>query len=137
MVRTSEKPAWFSEEVVDISTNSRQLLEDYSSIPTEQVIQYVIANAGHCLPHTNCCKDPAHQSFTPSVKGVRDLPVFVYSPAPLPQLNLSAHPRYAEVLQRLHNGEDFLDADCYLGQDIRKLVADGLHPSQIHSRDLE
>lgn len=45
------------------------------------------------------------------------------------QLNISLSPVYDEVLFRLKKDEKLLDLGCCFGQDIRKLVQDGV-PSQ-------
>lgn len=41
------------------------------------------------------------------------------------ELILSKHPYYPEILSRLGNGQNFLDAGCCFGQDLRKLLFDG------------
>lgn len=55
------------------------------------------------------------------------------------QLNMSLSPAYDEVLSRLKNEQRLLDLGCCFGQDIRKLVHDGV-PSEnrtwpSHSQD--
>ena len=45
------------------------------------------------------------------------------------QLYMSQNPVYGEVLYRLKKGERLLDLGCCFGQDIRKLVHDGV-PSE-------
>ena len=45
------------------------------------------------------------------------------------ELNMSLSPTYGNVLSRLKGGDKLLDLGCCLGQDIRKLVYDGV-PSE-------
>ena len=54
------------------------------------------------------------------------------------RLILAGHPAYAEVLSRLKSGHSFLDAGCCLGQDLRKLLFDGVPPSSpMYGLDIE
>lgn len=50
---------------------------------------------------------------------------------------LPRSPAYPSILQRVKDGATFLDVGCFLGQDIRKLVADGAPSSNIWGVDLE
>jgi SAM-dependent methyltransferase len=43
---------------------------------------------------------------------------------------------YPEVLERIKNGEKFLDLGCCLGQEIRKLSFDGAPSANTHGSDL-
>ncbi|MCJ1354166.1 MAG: hypothetical protein MMC33_004153 [Icmadophila ericetorum] len=99
------KPTWFIETVTSIPTNSRHLLENYSGISPEDV-----------LPHVLTLRDKAFAIPPyPCIGQLRFL-----------SLNLSAHSRYSEVLQRLKTGENFLDVGCCFGQEIRSLVVEGV-----------
>ena len=54
-------------------------------------------------------------------------------------LSISLHPLYPTVLARLKNTvnpELFLDLGCCFGQDIRRLVADGIPGEQLYGVDL-
>lgn len=51
-------------------------------------------------------------------------------------LSLSQHPAYTEVLQRLKNGQTFLELGCCFGQEIRKLVHDGAPSSCLYGLDM-
>lgn len=54
-------------------------------------------------------------------------------------LNLSImdSPVYQEVLDRVKNGEQYLDVGCCMGQDIRKLAYDGAPHENMYGSDLE
>ena len=54
-------------------------------------------------------------------------------------LSISLHPLYPTVLARLKNtvnSELFLDLGCCFGQDIRRLVADGVPDEKLYGADL-
>lgn len=46
-------------------------------------------------------------------------------------------PVYSEVVERVKNGEQYLDIGCCMGQDIRKLVYDGVPPENLCGSDLK
>jgi hypothetical protein len=54
-------------------------------------------------------------------------------------LNLSIleSPVYDEVLERVKNGEQYLDIGCCMGQDIRKLAHDGAPSENMYGSDLK
>jgi hypothetical protein len=54
-------------------------------------------------------------------------------------LNLSIldSPVYNEVLDRIKNGEQYLDLGCCMGQDIRKLSHSGAPQENLHGSDLK
>lgn len=52
-------------------------------------------------------------------------------------LNIEKSVAYDEVLQRLKDGEQYLDIGCCMGQDIRKLVHDGAPSDNIYASDLQ
>ena len=52
-------------------------------------------------------------------------------------LTLFGHPLYPHVLDRIKQGETLLDFGCGLGQDLRKLVADGAPSTNICGLDIE
>lgn len=53
------------------------------------------------------------------------------------QLNLCQLPSYGAMVQRLKDGARYLEIGCCLGQDIRKLVADGVPSGQLYGIELE
>jgi SAM-dependent methyltransferase len=46
-------------------------------------------------------------------------------------------PVYREVLERVKNGEQYLDIGCCMGQDIRKLAYDGAPHENMYGSDLK
>ncbi|KAJ5606344.1 hypothetical protein N7510_009125 [Penicillium lagena] len=52
-------------------------------------------------------------------------------------LRLCALPEYPALLSRLKNGHTFLDLGCCFGQDIRKLIFDGVPADQLLGCDYE
>ncbi|KAF2681245.1 hypothetical protein K458DRAFT_392035 [Lentithecium fluviatile CBS 122367] len=59
-----------------------------------------------------------------------------YSKIPAEQITDHHTEEYGEVLERLHQGQWFLDMACCFGQEIRQLVADGVPPENIYGCDL-
>lgn len=49
---------------------------------------------------------------------------------------MSLHPQYPDVLERLKQGQTFLDLGCCFAQDIRKLVYDGVPAESLYAADL-
>ena len=45
-------------------------------------------------------------------------------------------PSYAQIIARLQAGSSFLDIGCFLGQDLRRLVADGAPPDNLYAMDI-
>ena len=52
-------------------------------------------------------------------------------------MNIQKSDAYDEVLQRIKNGEQYLDIGCCMGQDIRKLVYDGAPSENTYASDLK
>ena len=53
------------------------------------------------------------------------------------ELSMSGEPQYSEVVQRVQDGQKFLDIGCCVGQDLRKLVYDGASTENCYGSDLE
>lgn len=51
-------------------------------------------------------------------------------------LSIGRSQQYAEVLERVKKGDQFLDVGCCFGQDIRRLVFDGAPVENVHGSDL-
>ncbi|KAL2353590.1 hypothetical protein BJ546DRAFT_1113332 [Cryomyces antarcticus] len=51
-------------------------------------------------------------------------------------LSIGSHPSCALVVQRLKDGQKLLDLGCCFGQDIRKLVSDGVPSENCYGADL-
>ncbi len=53
-------------------------------------------------------------------------------------LSIGLHKLYPEVLDRMRTGQQtYLDLGCAFGQDIRRLVADGVDTSKCYASDLQ
>lgn len=110
--RTKNVP-WFQSTIgSSLTTAGRQLLETYGGIPSSEVEQHIYS-----------IRDAAWEIFPWPCVGE-----FWFV-----QLGLSLHPHYQNLLTRLRaEGKDtdapptrLLDLGTCLGQDLRKLVADG------------
>ncbi|KAL8822949.1 MAG: hypothetical protein Q9191_006328, partial [Dirinaria sp. TL-2023a] len=133
--------SWYYHDIKHLPEPTRQLFEEYSGIPSEQVldhIQHMRSRAFAIYPY-------------PCIGQLRFL-----------NLSLSNHPLYPEVISRLRHqhltGElqslsidgqysgisyqhqipqTFLDLGCCLAQDLRKLVYDGASPHNLYGLDVE
>lgn len=106
---------WFDPNVT-VPPQARDLLESYSHIPPVEVENHIITlrnKAWALWPY-------------PCLGQFRFL-----------ELNLSARDLYPSLLNRLRAGGTFLDVGCCLGQDIRKLVHDGVPSENLAGIELE
>lgn len=114
----SQKSAWFDERPKEgqIPEESIRLLETYSGIPPEQLMQHI----------TNI-RDEAWKIFPyPCIGQWRFL-----------DLGITDCEEYGEILKRVGGGEKLLDVACCFGQTVRQLVADGAPAQNIYGSDLE
>ena len=49
---------------------------------------------------------------------------------------ISICPAYESIIQRLQHGESLLDVGCFLGQDLRRVVADGAPSNRLFAVDI-
>lgn len=106
---------WYTKELQDPTPDVKALFEQYSHIPEVEIVAHI--------------------------KKVRDEAFKVY---PYPCLgnwgflyfSIGANPAYAEVLQRVKDGQTFLDLGCCMGQDIRKLVHAGASSANTYASDI-
>ncbi|PQE19363.1 methyltransferase domain-containing protein [Rutstroemia sp. NJR-2017a BVV2] len=45
-------------------------------------------------------------------------------------------PAYSTVISRLQNGDTFVDIGCFLGQELRQIIADGAPTDRLHAVDV-
>ncbi|KAE9976507.1 hypothetical protein EG327_008008 [Venturia inaequalis] len=99
-----------------IKPEARELLVKYSGVGPEEIDAHVLA-----------LRDKAFRIRPyPCIGHFRFL-----------TLSLSQNPRYGEILERLKMGETLLDVGCCFGQELRKLVHDGVPSKQLYGIDLE
>lgn len=120
----SDSARWFVDSLSQkgLEPQTRDLFENYSHIPREQVI-----------PHIEAIRNRAWQIFPyPCVGRFHFL-----------ETSLSQHPSYAYILSLFTTTTTssdpaplYLDIGCCFGQDIRRLVHDGANPDLLHGTDL-
>lgn len=109
--------AWFDERPDDsqLSIDARNLLRNYSGIPTEEIEDHVVK-----------LRNEAWEIFPyPCIGQFRFL-----------DLSLKHTKEYQEILDRLAKGQRLLDMACCFGQEIRQLVADGAPSKNLYGCDL-
>ena len=87
----------------------------------------------HCRPH-HLHKNIAHISQRDKAWAVRSYPCTGLGLWLDPMLPKS--PAYASIIQKLQAGASFLDIGCFIGQDLRRLVADGAPSDRLYAVDV-
>ncbi|KAF2264389.1 hypothetical protein CC78DRAFT_616813 [Lojkania enalia] len=117
MLTQDKNVAWFDEQPAEgqISPAARRLLETYSSVPSDKVIDHVVK-----------IRDRAWEIFPyPCIGQFRFL-----------DMSLNQFAEYKDIVQRLQAGQKLLDMACCFGQEVRQLVADGAPSENIYGCDL-
>ncbi|KAK6008067.1 hypothetical protein QM012_004881 [Aureobasidium pullulans] len=107
---------WYQAELEDVNPQARSVLETYCKIPSDEVV-----------PHVLRIREKAWEVFPyPCIGGFRFL-----------DMPLAGFDTYPEIVKRLKSGnETYLDLGCCFGQDIRRLVADGVPDEVLIGSDL-
>ncbi|KAI5917884.1 hypothetical protein F4810DRAFT_694364 [Camillea tinctor] len=108
---------WYEKTFLGCPIDARKLLETYSGVPADEVDSHILT-----------IRDKAWDIYPyPCIGQFRFL-----------NLTLHNHPSYTAILQLLKGGEaKYLDVGFCLGQDIRKLVADGVPSQNIYGAEIE
>lgn len=120
--QTSREVQWYSPSLSTLSHQSRELFEQYSHIPSNQVI-----------PHIHAVREEAWEIFPyPCIGQWRFL-----------DLSISLHPSYSRILSLLkktsspQQATTLLDLGTCFAQDIRKLIHDGAPDPNLYACDLK
>ncbi|KAH0265545.1 hypothetical protein KCU91_g11383, partial [Aureobasidium melanogenum] len=101
---------WYQAELKDVNPQARSVLETYCKIPSDEVVPHVLRIHGKSF-HIRALADFA--SWT------------------------AVFDTYPEIVGRLKSGNyKYLDLGCCFGQDIRRLVADGVPDEALMGSDL-
>ncbi|KAK2593112.1 hypothetical protein QQS21_009202 [Conoideocrella luteorostrata] len=107
---------WYQEDLTEINAPMHELLVKYSKIPTTQVIT-----------HVNDIRAKGFQANPYPCIGLYRFTI----------LTLITHPLYDEIVQRLKSpGALYLDIGCCFGQDLRRLVLDGVPSENLVGLDI-
>ena len=143
--------AWYADNVTTIPSEARELLEQYSKIPPEEVIPHVLNLVSliyRLLPLSICAISltPLSMHQPPSVDNrllpQRDKAFAVDTYACIGQLrflnaSLPSQPSYPAILSLLRSGATYLDAGCCFAQELRYLAHAGIPSDQLYGFDLE
>ncbi|KAJ8119119.1 hypothetical protein OPT61_g7 [Boeremia exigua] len=107
---------WYVKDLTDLQPTTKELFETYSKVPPDEVVSHItqIRNKAFKIFPYPCL---GHWGFL--------------------NLNIQKSNAYDEVVQRIKDGEQYLDVGCCLGQDIRKLVYDGAPSENLYASDLK
>ncbi|KAJ4993216.1 methyltransferase domain-containing protein [Stagonosporopsis vannaccii] len=107
---------WYVKDLKDLQPKTKELFEIYSKVPSNELIS-----------HITQVRDKAFKIFPYPCLGHWG---FL-------NLNIQKSDAYDEVVQRINDGEQYLDIGCCMGQDIRKLVYDGVPSENVYASDLQ
>ncbi|KAL1964546.1 hypothetical protein VTN77DRAFT_6843 [Rasamsonia byssochlamydoides] len=107
--------SFYREELDEVEDPARTLLEKYSGIAPEKVVQ-----------HVKEVRDRAYAVFPYPCIGL-----FAFL-----DLDLPLSPCYHEIVERTKKGDKFLDLACCFGQEIRQLAHEGVPHTNIYGSDL-
>ncbi|KAJ5565060.1 hypothetical protein N7513_001302 [Penicillium frequentans] len=106
---------WYKTDFEEVPEPAKTILENYSKIPPDQVLQ-----------HVKDVRDRAFEVFPyPCIGSFRFLDMSI------PKL-----PVYPEILERLKSGQKLLDMGCAIGQELRHLAYDGVPAENVYAADL-
>ncbi|KAL6708531.1 hypothetical protein ACN47E_002512 [Coniothyrium glycines] len=114
-VNNPELLPWYTKDLEEPKPDVKALFQNYSNIPEIEVVT-----------HIKKIRDEAFKVFPYPCLGNWGFLNF----------SIQANPAYDEVLDRVKNGEYFLDLGCCMGQDIRKLVNDGAVSENTYASDV-
>ncbi|KAJ5788331.1 hypothetical protein N7457_003321 [Penicillium paradoxum] len=112
---------WYEPELTEAPEPAKTLLEKYSKIPPNQVVEHVKKVRREIGTFAN----PNFQFPYPCIGSFRFL-----------DLSIPQSPLYPEILERLKSGQKLLDVGCAVGQELRQLVFDGVHSENLYASDL-
>lgn len=130
------------EDVKDLPEPALELLETYANIPAQDVIPHVLTLVCFlAFLYSNKRHQPRTQV---NVNDYQRNEAFVLHPWPcIGRLrflcpSLPTYAAYPRILTKLKSDSSaaLLDVGCCFGQDLRKLVLDGVDPSQLAALDL-
>ncbi|KAI0888707.1 uncharacterized protein GGS22DRAFT_152199 [Annulohypoxylon maeteangense] len=106
---------WYDKTLPGVPEDAREVLENYSHVPPNEVDAHVLA-----------IRDKAWEIYPwPCVGKFK----FIH-------LSLCKMPSYASMVEGLKKGARYLDIGFCLGQDVRKLIADGAPGDNIYGIEL-
>ncbi|KAJ5090700.1 hypothetical protein N7532_009384, partial [Penicillium argentinense] len=140
---------WYEPSLDEVPEPAKTLLEKYSKIPSDLVLQHVMDVVSHLMAFAlgSCRTDilvPERarllgSKFAPTRRVRTNTNQFPYpciGSFRFLDLSIPQSPVYSEVLQRLKSGEKLLDVGCAVGQELRQLVFDGVASENIYASDM-
>ncbi|KAJ5622240.1 hypothetical protein N7528_005472 [Penicillium herquei] len=116
---------WYQTDLEEVYQPAKTILENYSKIQPDQVLQHVKDVVGYCFPYPSR-RERAFKVFPyPCIGAFRFL-----------DMSIPQSPAYPEILERLKSGQKLLDVGCAVGQELRHLVYDGVPSENICASDL-
>ncbi|KAJ5734388.1 hypothetical protein N7493_003174 [Penicillium malachiteum] len=115
---------WYKTDLEEVYQPAKTILENYSKIQPDQVLQHV--KDVHGSHNFSSISILIHIQFPyPCIGAFRFL-----------DMSIPQSPAYPEILERLKSGQKLLDVGCAVGQELRHLVYDGVPSENIYASDL-
>jgi hypothetical protein len=140
-VEEPELMPWYVKELTDLEPATRKLFETYSNVPSDEVVSHikkvrdkafrVVSLPTQRMLETVCCLLHWPTSYVPQ------FPYPCLGHWGFLNLSIGTSNAYQEILDRVKNGEQYLDLGCCVGQDIRKLVSNGAPSENTYGSDLK
>lgn len=131
---------WYDKSFPGVNPDARNLLETYAHIAPEKVDDYAVemVRTRHSVFECSVLGFRPH-GLTFRIQRDRAWDIFPYpciGQFRFLDLALCKQPSYGTMLQRLKAGAKYVDIGCCIGQDIRKLVADGAPGENLYGAEL-
>jgi hypothetical protein len=140
-VEEPELMPWYVKELTELEPATRKLFETYSNVPSDEVVSHikkvrdkafrVVSLPAQRMLETGCRLLHWPTSYVPQ------FPYPCLGHWGFLNLSIGTSNAYQEILDRVKNGEQYLDLGCCVGQDIRKLVSDGAPSENTYGSDLK
>lgn len=114
-VNDKDVPWWKENIDHKVTSEAREMLEEYSGIPSDEVVQHVYKIRDRAW---------AVRTYPCTGLGIWITPM------------ISHLDGYDNALTRIKNGSSLLDVGCFIGQDLRRLVYDGAPSGNLYGNDI-
>jgi hypothetical protein len=124
---------WYKKNLDEVKPRTRELFENYSHIAPAEVESHIRKTVS--IPIS--CRDLQNVTQKQRDEAFKIFPYPCVGNWGFLNLSVADSPVYKEVVERIAQGEQYLDIGCCMGQDIRILAYDGAMPENMYASDLK
>lgn len=125
----------FYDKLENLTPEAREFLSNYIGLPEAQHSAHVIKIVSHCNLVKRHARD--HANWTNQRDQAWEVcPYSCVGTFGFTSPSIQVQPYYPSLLNRIKNGDSFLDLGCGLGQNVRKIVYDCGPTSTVFGSDL-